>query len=1069
MLNNPHDQVGSACHVRTRFSFSKSYFSFRIAVDWQSSGEFGRESSSQSEGMRRKCFTVVRLVCTLAATLLCGPSSVSAEQLPLRHYGVYEGLPHSNVRFIFQDSRGYLWVGTGDGLGRFDGYSFTSYDTRDGLGHAFINAITEDRQGRIWVATNGGGVSCLIDWTPSSLSAVDKTSAPRQKFVSFQLSDRVEANRVNALLFDSNDRLWCATDGGLYRASVTPGKIESLKFEIVIPHAPDTMLMGAFSDSRGRLWFGIGNSIVEVVGDRIMVYGPEKWFGREVRCFAEDQQGHVLAANESKLLEFVEPVDAASKGSWKSSPLNISSYCSPYGLIVDFEGALWVGTDHGLVKFKDGKSTVFTTSNALSDNSVQSLAQDRDGNLWIGTYSGGLCMLSGAPAVGFGRSDGLPDAPIYRLFGDRTGHVYISTGGSGLWEVTDRSVLPIKWSQASEFKAIGSRIQQDARGDWWIGTDRGLFWFRGSNLHQAKGRRITETEGGPASGVVGDIYEDTRGTLWFGSNDNNLFSIDRSGENRAPVIHRVPLTYQFPYRRMVRDRSGALWLAAQTMLSRVIDGHDSLLQPADGLPEILTRAFFVDSRGWLWIGLRNKGVSVVKEPAAGTLTFVNYSTADGLASKPVWSIAEDNSGRVYLGTGRGLDRFDPATGRFRHITAGEKLVGDALLQCMSDTRGNIWLATSTNVVKLDGRTELVQSRAPPVYLTGLHIAGAELPMPETGTTHGPSLTLGSSDNNLLIEYVGLDFHSDHELKYQYKLDGVDADWGPATDQRSVNYARLAPGSYQFIVRAINQEGVISSQPAVVQIQILPPLWRRWWFIVALAILSAMIAYAVHRYRLARLMELLSVRTRIASDLHDDIGSNLTKIAILSEVAQQQSASAAGLTERPLTAIARISRESVASMSDIIWAIDPRRDTDQDLIRRMRQFAIDMLGGMGALVRIDVIGDDRQRRVGPEFRRQVFLIFKEAIHNAARHSGCSKTDIEIKMERNHLKLTVKDDGAGFDTDRASDGQGLASMKRRAQGLGGTVEVVSGDQGTAIILRVPWTRAHVRAEKRKAHPR
>jgi ligand-binding sensor domain-containing protein/signal transduction histidine kinase len=966
---------------------------------------------------------------------------------------VYDGLPHSNIRCIFQDSRGYLWIGTGDGLSRFDGYRFTSYDTSDGLGHSFINAITEDRQGRIWVATNGGGVSCLIDWTPSNLFRGDKPSSPRQNFISFQLTDQPESNRVNALVFDTNGRLWCATDSGLYHASVAAGKNENLKFEVVVPSPPDTVAMGAFADSRGRLWFGIGNRIVEVVGDRVINYGPEKEFGREVLCFAENHQGHLLAANESNLLEFIEPGDPTGEGSWKSMAIDVSAYGSLHSLIMDFEGAVWVGAERGLVKFKDGKPTLFTTANGLSDDAVQSLAQDRDGNLWIGTYSGALCMLSAEPAVGFGRSDGLPDSPIEKLFGDHSGHVYISTRSSGLWEVTDRRVLPIKWSQASPFNAIGARIHQDRNGDWWIGTDRGLFWFRGADLHHAQGKQISADGNEPAAGVVGDIYEDPQGKLWFGSIDNSLFSIERSGGNGVPAIHRVPLNYHFPYRRMVADRSGALWLAAQTMLSRVVDGHDSLIQPAAGLPEILTRALFVDSRGWLWIGLRNKGVAIVKEPTASSLSFINYSTEDGLASNTVWSIAEDHFGRVYLGTGRGLDRFDPSTSRIRHITAGEKLVGDALLDCLSDARGNIWVATANTVVKLDAGAEPVQGRAPPIYLTRIQIAGAELPLPDAGTTHGPSLTLGSSDNNLLIDYVGLDFHSDHELKYQYKLEGVDTDWGQPTDQRSVNYASLAAGSYQFMVRAVNQEGMISPEPAVVRILVLPPVWRRWWFILAAVTMVVLSAYSVHRYRLARLMELLKVRTSIASDLHDDIGSNLTKIAILSEVAQRQSTSSSGLTESPLTAIGRISRESVASMGDIVWAVDPRRDSYQDLIRRMRQFAIEMLGEK---VRFIASGEDQTRPVGPNFRRQVFLIFKEAVHNAARHADCSQVNIEMKMERDGIALTVQDNGTGFDTGSDSDGHGLASMRTRAKNLSGTLELASGSQGTTVTVTVPWSR-------------
>jgi ligand-binding sensor domain-containing protein/signal transduction histidine kinase len=1006
--------------------------------------------------LRRERFNIVRLVCALVAALLCSPASVSAEQLPLRHYGVYEGLPHSNARFIFQDSRGYLWVGTADGLGRFDGYGFTTYDTSDGLGHSYINSITEDRQGRIWVATNGGGVSCFIDWVPATLSVGNQAIKAGQKFVSFKVSNQPEANRVNALVFDATGRLWCATDGGLFRANISPGKIENVTFEAIVPHRPVALAMGAFADSRGRLWFGIGNQIIEAVDNRIFTYGPGTEFGNEVRRFAEDHQGHLLAATDSKLLEFVESPNPTSMGNWIPAPFDLSNYGPPHCLIVDDAGALWVGVDHGLLKYKDGQRTIYTTANGLSDNFVQSLAQDRDGNLWIGTDVGGLCMVSGEPAVGFGRSEGVPDSPIEKLFGNRAGHVYISTRGAGLLEVTEGRVLPIAWSQTPAFKAIGQRIRQDSKGDWWVGTNQGLFWFRGPDLRQAHGTQITAAEGGPRTGVVGDIYEDSEGKLWFGSQDNNLFCIDRSGENGRPAIHRIPLNYRFPYRRMVRDRSGALWLASQSVLSRVVDGKDSLLQHTAGLPEIGTRALFLDSRGWLWLGLRNNGVSVTKDPGADLPHFVNYSVAEGLVSNTVWSIAEDTAGRIYLGTGRGLDRIDPLTGRVRHITAGGNMVGDSLLQCIADSRGNIWVATTNTVVKLDARSEAVQTRAPPIYLTKLQVAGAELPMPDAGAIRGPSLTLGSSGNNLLVEYVGLDFHSNHELKYQYKLDGVDVDWSPPTDQRSVNYASLAPGSYEFMVRAVNQEGLVSPEPAVVEIQVLPPVWRRWWFIFAAATIVALAAYSVHRYRLARLIELLNVRTRIASDLHDDIGSNLTKIAILSEVAQQEMRPRSPLTQNPLSAIARISRESVASMGDIVWAIDPRRDTHHDLIRRMRQFAIDMLGGAGAEVRIMVTGDDQPRRVGPDFRRQVFLIFKEAVHNAARHSSCSIAEIEIKVERSGFTLTVRDDGAGFDTDRDTDGQGLASMRKRAHSLSGTIEVISGNQGTTITLMVPWAR-------------
>jgi ligand-binding sensor domain-containing protein len=993
----------------------------------------------------------------LAAFVLGLITVARGEQLPIRHYGVPDGLPHSSVNCVFQDSKGYLWIGTADGLARFDGYRFTTYDASDGLGNSFINSIIEDRQGKIWIATNGGGVSCFVDWAPPSRSSTtqkEKASGPR--FVTFEVSPRLETNRVNGLVFDANDRLWCATDGGLYRAAISAGKVDNVRFEAVVDHGSVALTMGAFADSRGRLWFGIADTIVEAISDRIITYKPGALSGLEIGSFAEDRSGQVLAASTNGLLEFVEPPYPERPGSWKASPLQLPN-CRPLHCVIkDHEGALWIGAEHGLIKRQNDKTSVYSTSNGLSDNCVRCLFQDRDRNVWIGTLSGGLCMLSGEPAVALASSDGLPDATISKLFQDHAGHVYVSAKGSGLFEISAGKVLPVKWSQTPLFKDIGLRITQDSRGDWWIGTDRGIFRFRGPDLHRARGRLITAVAGGPETRMAGqgDIIEGPEGKLWFGSSDN-LFCIDRS-INGNPEIHLVPVKYQGPYRRLISDGKGGIWIGSQSFLARLINGELQKPMPAAGLPETSARAFYLDSRGWLWVGLRTGGVSVTKDPSADSVEFTNYSTADGLASNTVWSISEDDSGRIYLGTGRGVARLDPITGRIRHITAGDKLAGDAIGQCMKDKAGNMWIATNSTVIMLGPKGESVENRPPPIYLTRLQVAGAELALPDGGAISVPPVTLGPSGNNLLIEYVGLDFRSDHELKYQYRLEGVDAQWSALTDQRSVNYAGLGPGSYKFLVRAVNQDGAASPEPATVEVRILPPVWRRWWFLLAAGAMIALGAYAAHRYRVARLMELLTVRTRIASDLHDDIGSNLTKIAILSEVAHQQLGNGSSVTESPLPAIGRISRESVASMSDIVWAIDPRRDTHQDLVRRMRQFALDMLGGAGIEVRIVMPGDDQPRRVGPDYRRQVFLIFKEAVHNAARHSGCSKVEIAVAVERGGLTLRVRDNGAGFDTGREGDGQGLASMRKRAMSLGGSLQVVSGKEGTTVTLDAPWAR-------------
>jgi signal transduction histidine kinase len=234
---------------------------------------------------------------------------------------------------------------------------------------------------------------------------------------------------------------------------------------------------------------------------------------------------------------------------------------------------------------------------------------------------------------------------------------------------------------------------------------------------------------------------------------------------------------------------------------------------------------------------------------------------------------------------------------------------------------------------------------------------------------------------------------------------------------------------------------------------------RWWFVTLAALALVFAAYALYRYRVTRLLEVANMRTRIATDLHDDIGANLTKIAILSEVARQQLHEVDGLPDGPLSKIARISRESVASMSDIVWAINPERDSLLDLVRRMRLHAEEIFMSREIGLDFHAPGVEQNLKLGVDVRRNLFLIFKEAVNNAARHSHCSQVEIELRIEGSWLSLEVADNGVGYDISIESRGQGLMSMQRRTQSLGGELEISSSaNQGTTLRLRIPYARSN-----------
>ena len=995
--------------------------------------------------------------------ILLAPLPICAQRLSTRCYNVSDGLAHSRISAIHQDRKGYLWFGSFEGLSRFDGYRFANYGVRDGLGHMIINDIVEDRRGRLWVATNGGGVSRLID-DPQEAALFRQPGAPpatRLRFINFRVSDSSESNRVNAMVFDSADNLWLATDHGVYRAATASGS--DLQFKLIAPHAPAIHHGAAFADLRGRFWFGVNDELIRIVQDQVIRYGPESEVGgREIIGVIEDRQGRLLAANDRGVFEFIEQVDVKGRGWWRRLPLVFRPEQFIRTLFIDSTGTLWIGTTNGLIKYRDGKQALYTDLRGLSSNEITALMEDRDGNLWIGSSWGGVCKLSGASIVSFTRIEGLPGQAVWRVVEDRQGRIYASISHGALVEIVGERAAPVPGTQAPPFS--GSVPFQDSRGEWWIPTPEGLFRSEGPELQLRRGRNLSRSDGITADKLIGIpvVTEDPFGKLWVLYPGNALFRLDllaKEGRNGRAVFERVRLNTTLPHQvlLMTSDRAGALWLGSHEMLARFMNGKISILRSYDGLPETNPRAFFQDSRGWLWIGLRYKGVSMTKDPEAETPKFVNYSTQTGLVSDTVWGITEDDAGRIYLGTGKGLDRLDLMTGRVHHFNVGDGLAGDFINDCIKDRNGNIWVAASGGLSKFNPRAERIVDHPPPIYLSRVQVAGEDLPLAETGAQSVPELELPVTRNNLLIEYVALSFRSERRLRYQYKLEGVDGDWSRPTEARSVNYARLAPGSYQFLARAINEEEMVSQEPARFRLRILPPLWQRWWFLTVAAMLTGAVVYALYHYRVTQLIELERVRARIATDLHDDIGSNLSQIAIMSEVARSQIARGDTSATQQLSLIARISRESVDAMSDIVWAINPQRDWLSDLTGRMRRFAGEICPARNIDFHFQASLPDQDLRLGADVRRQTYLIFKECLNNLVRHSACSRANIELCVEANWLIMKLTDNGRGIDPATANGGHGLANMRRRAASLGGDLRIVSvPGRGTTITLNIPYNQ-------------
>jgi signal transduction histidine kinase len=421
-----------------------------------------------------------------------------------------------------------------------------------------------------------------------------------------------------------------------------------------------------------------------------------------------------------------------------------------------------------------------------------------------------------------------------------------------------------------------------------------------------------------------------------------------------------------------------------------------------------------------------------------------------MASNIVLCITDDRQGRIYAGTGKGVDRLDPKTGHIRHFSTANGLAHGEFTSALRDRSGSLWFATKQGLSRLipDSDRPPVQPR---VLITDLRVGNATYPVSQLGEAHVSTPDLSPSQNQLQIEFVGLDYEPGDLLRYSYKLEGADSDWSPPRSPHAVNYAALSGGKYHFLVKAVTSEGVESAAPADIEFFVLPPVWRRWWFESLALALAIAAVYGLHRNRVARLVQLERVRTRIATDLHDDIGASLSQIAVVSEVLSQREGVQDQFRE-PLSQIANDSRELVASMSDLVWAIDPRRDHLHDLVQRMRRFSSDMFTARNIQFRFNAPAGDL--RLGVDQRRQIFLIFKEGVNNIVRHSDCTEAEVGLTLEANTLVLRVRDNGRGLDLSQAGPGNGLIGMQARAGTLGGQMEITRGqDCGTDVTLKIP----------------
>ena len=1005
--------------------------------------------------------------------ILVSSARNGAEQLPIRTYTTADGLARDGVYKIVSDPRGFLWFCTYDGLSRFDGYEFVNYSVAQGLPHRLVSDLLITRRGEYWVATSAG----VAHFNPVA-------AAPEAKFNTYVPKNGSDAEVITDLYEDSAGTIWAGTGNGLHVLRQT-GNDWQLE-HVSLGEQPDELDITSIDEAApGVLWIGSEQGLFRRFSDgRVERFGVKDGLPHQhVRDILKDPDGTIWLATGHGLCRMVANVQQGQSivdriYNRKDGLLSESIF----SLFRTSNGWLWLGTTLGLSEFSpdplpDGTHFInYTRAHGLSGAGITSVAEDQDGNLWVGSESSGAMKITRRGFTSYSEADGLELSRIAALGADRSGELYVVTTSP------DSTSFHIHNFNGRRFENIRVNLPanvnptwgwnqlflQDRMEQWWVPANGGLFQFPQlhslQDLATARPLKVFTSADGLSGNEPFRLYEDSRGDIWISiiSTPSNSYlnrweratgKIYTYPQQMAQRVDSAPTAFQ-------EDRNGNLWIGFYWGgMARYRDGRFESFTKTDGVPAGMIRSFYLDHLGRLWIASTEGGLARIDVPAQDHPAFVNYTVKEGLSTDQITCITEDQWGRIYLGTGLGVDRLDPETGRVKHFTIADGLPNGYVNVAFRDRNNTLWFGTLQGLSKLTPTLD-ASSGAPPILIQQVRVGGNNLPLSELGVTQLDGLEFDANKNQLEIKFVSLGFRSGDVLRYQFVLDGADRDWSAPTNQRVVHYANLKPGSYRFRVRAVNADGLVSSEPALLAFTIVPPVWQRWWFIALVVVVLIAATHLAYRYHTRRLIELERVRTRIATDLHDDIGASLSKIAILSDVAGQQlSAMKGSPVAGPLAQIADTSRDCVDAMSDIVWAVNPQRDHLSDLTHRMRRFAEDLLDAKDIAFTIRSNLDDKDVHLGADLRREVYLIFKECINNLVKHSGCTEAGVVFGSDGPSLVISITDNGKGFETGTNGNssgmgGHGLASMQRRAHALGGSFSIQSSPgRGTSVTLKVP----------------
>jgi ligand-binding sensor domain-containing protein/signal transduction histidine kinase len=1013
-----------------------------------------------------------------------------------------KGLPDNFVTSIVQTPDGYLWVGTYNGLARFDGSRFVTFkpENTPQLGHARIVKLFLDAEGTLWINTYDGSLTSWRngvfkrEWNGEKkgvsedwLEAWQVVSSPRE--ISFAFRSGLLIRRL-AITGASNDwqilkppgtphgvfycedhtgSLWCSTlNGDFWR--IADGRFEAVPKDAGL-RGQDIHWLAP--DLSGRIWVGTEKEMATWDGRRFQDMAPDGETNLNVASLSFTRDGGVLVAANGRLRKCLNRKWTAELNAWPD--LMQEQQFLPT-LNQDREDGLW-RTSRGLGIFHisaEGVSEQITVTNGLPNNHTTCWLEDQEGNLWVGLGNGGLARLRKKNFEVIGTSDGLPATPVTSVCEDRTGAIWIGSydGGLNRWQDGLLTHFPVPTQTPGNF--IFS-IYPGSFGELWVsGGMEDLFIFQDGKLRPPP----TTVHG------VKSILVDQQGCVWLGR--KNGVDCWSNGRLREWNSHNGSIAK--PVRALAEDSQGGIWFGADDgNIYRFRKGEPHAFRLPDFPTPQSVWSLVADADGTLWVGTSGTGLLHFE---AGR--FTRFTAKDGLPDDMICQILDDQRGSLWLGTYHGICRVsktalrDFAAGKSAAIACSvyDRSDGLSTLQCSGMYQpsawrghdGKLWFATAKGVVGVQPDEVPLNSRPPPVMIEEFLVDGKIQEPPEGHDGKAATLKVSPGKENFEFHYTALSLTDADKERFRYKLEGFDSGWTDAGSRRWVQYNYLKPGNYCFHVAACNNDGVWNETGASIDLQILPHVWETWWFRTLLGLtlvagVAGIARYISHRglrrelERLEHQRDIEKDRARIARDIHDHIGSGLTRINLLNELRlgepPEQLASRAGQ-------ITSVTCELMQAMDEIVWAVNPKNDPLESLVSYLCDYAEEYLRAAKIRFRINVPTPLPVWHLTSEARHNLFLAVKEVLNNIAKHSQATGVIFSLKLDSNVATLGIQDDGRGFQTNSNSaglsqaglphpSGNGLGNLQKRATAIGGVCVIKSEPgNGTRIEFIIPRQR-------------